>query len=72
MQNEIFADDPKLDEKITTYLSAQDIYSNPLLKENKQKAEILMQLRFDNEGDLIKRAILGDKDSHKYVTDKIE
>lgn len=33
---------------------------------------MLMQLRFDNEGDLINRAFLGDKDSHKYVTDKIE
>jgi hypothetical protein len=29
MQSEIWADDPNLDEKITTYLSKKDIYSNP-------------------------------------------
>lgn len=72
MQSEIWADDPNLDEKITTYLSKKDIYSNPQLKENTKQSEMLMQLRFDNEGDLINRAFLGDKDSHKYVTDKIE
>ena len=60
----IWSDDPRAQEKMRVYLK-KDIFSNPEFQADTSHADNLMKIRVDSRGDVMKRAIVGNKDAYK-------
>ena len=56
----IWADDPNAEKKMKEFLTL-DLYSDPNFAEDSKAAESRMKLRLDSRGEVIKRALVGDK-----------
>lgn len=60
----IWGDDPRAQEKMRVYLK-KDIFSSPAFRESPAHADNLMKIRMDSRGDVMKRAIVGNKDAYR-------
>ena len=59
-------DDPQLEYKLNGFIQRNDLYSDPKFSGDQKAQAELMQVRTDDDGDLIKRTLLGDP---KYYSD---
>ena len=48
----------------------KDIYSDPKYKNDAGQTMSRMKIRLDSRGEIMKRSILGDKDSHKSKAER--
>ena len=63
----IWYDDPRALEKLSTYLSQKDVFIDPKFQQEKLKAQKVFDLRLDSRGEILKRAILGDRNTYQTI-----
>lgn len=66
----LWGDEPDICDKLDSFLSKKDAYSDPRYHKDKRVAQSLMSMRVDSRGDPLPRALLGDRCMYKSVMDK--
>ena len=63
----VWGDEPDLLDKLDSYLSMRDAFSDPRYRRQKRVAQSLMSVRVDSRGDPLSRALLGDRSLYQSV-----